>query len=190
MRYPCRLAFLLNPHPFSAIMPRLIQQTVQTRFERQNMLGHVMTNPWWMFIIIGLFAGIVSGALGLGGGIIIVPALALVAAFPQKSAQGIALAVMVPLALLGACRYWRNDGIDVNLKLAALIAVGALLGTLIGTELAIRLPGHVLRKAFAVFLVLVAFRMFIGANKAESPASRGMINDHNTATLQEHNIHN
>jgi len=121
-----------------------------------------------MFIILGLFAGVVSGGLGLGGGVVLVPTLVIIANLPQKSAQGTALAVMVPLALLGAWRYWRHETIDVNVAVVALLACGALAGTLIGTELAIRLPGHVLRKAFAVCLVLVAVRMFIGADKSLS----------------------
>jgi hypothetical protein len=143
------------------------------------MLGQV-ANPWWMFIILGLFAGILSGGLGLGGGIILVPALVILAGFPQKSAQGMALAVMVPMALLGAWRYWRHETIDVNPAVVGLIVIGSLVGALIGAELAIRLPGHVLRKIFAICLVVVAARMFIGAAKAEpSQPDQGPINQSN-----------
>ena len=65
-------------------------------------------NPWWVFILLGVCAGVLSGALGLGSGTILVPTLVLLFGFMQKSAQGMALAVMVPMALLGAFRYWKN----------------------------------------------------------------------------------
>jgi hypothetical protein len=147
------------------------------------MLGQV-ANPWWVFIILGLFTGILSGALGVGGGIVIVPTLVILAGLSQKSAQGMSLAIMVPLALLGAYRYWREQTVDINLLVIGLIVIGALAGTLIGTELALRLPGHVLRKAFAVFLVLVAARMFIGADKA-APTTAGQNKVNTGANIEE-----
>ena len=117
-------------------------------------------NVWWVLVLLGLAGGIVAGSLGVGGGIIFVPVLVIVFLLPQKAAQGTALAVMVPMALLGAIRYWRNPAIDVNLTLVALLAVGALIGVLIGTEIANQLPGHWLRKAFAVLMIAAAARMF------------------------------
>jgi len=110
-------------------------------------------------------AGVVSGALGVGSGIILIPTLVLFCSFEQKSAQGMALAVMVPMALLGALRYWKNPQIEMNAVVIALIICGALAGTLVGTELAGRLPGHVLRKALAIYLVIVAVIMFIGPSR-------------------------
>jgi len=70
---------------------------------------------------------------------------------------------MVPMALLGAFRYWRNPEVELNGLVIALIVLGAMAGTMIGTELVARLPAGVLRKVFAVFLVLVAVRMFTAA---------------------------
>ena len=124
------------------------------------MIGQ-LSNPWWIFIVMGVCAGVISGALGLGGGIILVPTLVLLYGCEQKSAQGMALAVMVPMALLGAVRYWRNPEIEFNGALTALIICGALVGTLAGTELAYRLPSHILRKAFAIFLIVAAVKMLI-----------------------------
>ena len=124
------------------------------------MIGQ-LPNPWWVFILLGIGAGVLSGALGLGSGIVLVPALVLVCSFGQKSAQGTALAVMVPMTLLGALRYWKNPEIEMNAVIIALIVFGALAGVLVGTELAGRLPGHVLRKVFAAVLVIAAVRMFI-----------------------------
>ena len=65
------------------------------------MIGQ-LSNPWWIFIVLGVCAGIISGGLGLGAGVVLVPALVLFFSFGQKNAQGMALAVMIPMALLGA----------------------------------------------------------------------------------------
>ena len=126
-----------------------------------------LASDWWMLVLLGLCGGVVSGTLGLGSGLIFVPAMVLLFSLPQKSAQGTALAVMVPMALIGAIRYWLNPDIEVNLVVVVLIAVGAVAAALIGTELASRLPVSVLRKLFAVFLVLVAVRMFLTSAKAK-----------------------
>lgn len=127
------------------------------------MIGQ-LSNPWWFFVVLGLCAGVLSGALGLGSGTILVPTLVLLCGFMQKSAQGMALAVMVPMALLGAFRYWKNPQIDMDAMVIGLIICGALAGVLAGTELAARLPVHILRKAFAIFLVIIATKMFFGAS--------------------------
>jgi len=119
-----------------------------------------LSSSWWILILIGLGAGVLSRMLGVGSGIVVVPVLATFFLVPQKSAQGTALAVMVPMALLGAIRYWYNPEVQMSIAVVALLVVGALAGTLVGTELAARLPAHWLRKAFAVLLVIVAIRMF------------------------------
>lgn len=125
-----------------------------------------LPNAWWVFVFLGLCAGVLSGTLGLGSGIIFVPALVLVCGFAQKSAQGTALAVMVPMTLAGAIRYWRNPDIDMNGVVILLIALGAVAGAVVGAELAARLPGGTLRKLFALFLVIVAVKMFTAAPKS------------------------
>ena len=119
--------------------------------------------------MLGVAAGVISGTLGLGAGTVLVPVLVLVLGFGQKSAQGMALAAMVPMAFLGALRYWRNPAIEMNHLVIALIVCGALAGTLVGTELASRLPAHTLRRIFAVFLVIVAVRMFAAGSKPKVP---------------------
>jgi uncharacterized membrane protein YfcA len=123
------------------------------------MIGQ-MSNPWWVFVALGICAGILSGALGLGSGIIIIPTLVLVCGFGQKCAQGTALAIMVPMALLGALRYWRNPAIEINALPIGLIICGALVGVLVGTELAFRQPDPILKKVFAAVLVIAAVKMF------------------------------
>ena len=128
-----------------------------------------LSSYWWVFIILGICAGIVSGLLGLGSGSVVVPVLVLIFAFDQKAAQGTALAVMVPMALLGAFRYWRNPEIEINGLVVVLIVLGAFAGVMIGTELAGRLPSHILRKAFAIFLAIVAVKMFTASPKSQLP---------------------
>jgi uncharacterized membrane protein YfcA len=130
-----------------------------------------LSGCWWLFIVLGLFAGLISGTLGLGSGVVFIPALVLICGFEQKSAQGTALAVMVPMTLVGALRYWRNPEIDMSLTIILLIVIGALIGALAGTELASRLPSHILRKMFAIFLVIVAVRMFITTPGLKQPES-------------------
>ena len=137
------------------------------------MIGQ-LSNPWWVFILLGIGAGVISGTLGLGSGTVLIPILVLLCGCGQKSAQGTALAVMVPMALLGALRYWKNPEIELNAVIIALIVFGALAGVLVGTELAGRLPGHVLRKVFAAVLVIAAARMFMAPTR---PKQASLDND-------------
>ncbi len=124
-----------------------------------------LSNPWWIFILLGICAGVLSGLLGLGSGIILIPTLVLLCECKQKSAQGMALAVMVPMALVGALRYWKNPQIEMDWAIIGLIILGALAGALAGTELVDRLPVHIIRKVFAVFLLIVAVKMFVTSLK-------------------------
>jgi uncharacterized membrane protein YfcA len=130
------------------------------------MIGQ-LPNYWWVFVLLGICAGVISGTLGLGSGTVIVPALVLLCGFEQKSAQGTALAAMVPMALVGALLYWKNPDIEMNTLVIGLIIFGALAGTLAGAELASRLPSHILRKVFAIFLVIVAVKMFTASPRPE-----------------------
>ena len=147
-------------------------------------MADLVSNQWWALILLGVCAGVVSGTLGLGSGIIVIPALVLLCSVEQKAAQGTALAVMVPMALIGALRYWRNPQIEMNMAVILLIVLGAVGGTLAGTELASRLPGPILRKVFAVFLVIVAVRMFTASPKpAKSGTGEGLTGRSNVSLM-------
>ncbi len=135
-----------------------------------------LPGEWWGFVILGVCVGIFSGTLGVGGGTVIIPALVLLWGFGQKSAQGMSLAVMVPMALIGALRYWKNPEVEFDGWVIALIVLGAVAGTLAGTELAARLPAGILRKSFAVFLVIVAVRMFTASPRSEKTPLHGQAN--------------
>jgi uncharacterized membrane protein YfcA len=146
------------------------------------MIGQ-LSNPWWVFVILGICAGVLSGALGLGGGTILVPTLVLLCSFGQKSAQGMALAVMVPMALVGALRYWKNPEIEINTVIVGLIICGALAGVLVGTELASRLPSHTLRKVFAIFLAIVAVKMFTASPRPKQQDPGDSLTNQKTVKL-------
>lgn len=159
-------------------------------FWRLIMIGQ-LSNPWWVFVVLGVCAGILSGLLGLGSGIILVPTLVLLCSFQQKSAQGMALAVMVPMALLGALRYWKNPQIEMNPAVIALIILGALAGTLAGTELAGRLPNHILRKVFAAVLIIVAVKMFMGPARPKQPGlDNSLIEQKRVSSVEHEDIKN
>ncbi len=149
------------------------------------MIGQ-LSNPWWVFVVLGLCAGVLSGALGLGSGIIMIPTLVLLCSFGQKSAQGTALAVMVPMVLVGALRYWKNPEIEINTMIVGLIIFGALVGVLVGTELASRLPNHILRKVFAAVLVIAAIKMFMTPAKPTQLSLDNSLTEQKTVSSLEH----
>lgn len=111
-------------------------------------------------LIIGLAAGVLSGFFGVGGGVLIVPALIMVMALPMQEAVGTSLgALLPPVGLLGAYEYFKVGKID--LRFAALIAMGLFIGAFIGGKLAIGIAPSAVRHAFAIFLMLVAVRLFL-----------------------------
>ncbi|MBF0571791.1 MAG: sulfite exporter TauE/SafE family protein [Candidatus Omnitrophica bacterium] len=111
-----------------------------------------------LYIILGLLAGVFSGIFGIGGGLVIVPALVLLAGFTQHQAQGTTLALLVPpIGLLAAIRYYQAG--NVNLFVAALICVGFIAGSYFGADWVQKLSDPVLKKAFGVFLFLISMNM-------------------------------
>lgn len=114
-----------------------------------------------LFVLLGLFAGVFSGFVGLGGGVIIVPALVFLFGLTQQQAQGTTLALMVPpIGILAAYTYYQQGFVD--LKIAALICLGFILGGWVGAKIAVQLPKEVLQKIFAVSLFLISIKMFFG----------------------------
>jgi len=111
-----------------------------------------------LYLLLGLAAGVLSGLVGIGGGIIIVPALVLFFGLSQHQAQGTTLALMVPpIGILAAWTYYKHG--DVDRRIAALVAAGFFLGGLIGARFATGLSNTVLEKIFGVSLLLVAVKM-------------------------------
>jgi len=114
----------------------------------------------FLYIIIGLFAGMVSGLIGIGGGIIVVPCLIYIFGFSQHAAQGTTLAMLIPpIGLLAAWAYYKQG--YVNIPVAGLICLGFVLGGYFGARLAIGLPELILRKIFGVCLLIIAGYLII-----------------------------
>jgi len=135
-------------------------------------------------VALGFVGGVISGSFGVGSGIIFIPALGILLTMQQHSAQGTALAVMAPMALLGAIRYWHDPTIEIDLSLVALLVVGSLAGVLVGSEIAPKVQGQWLRKGFAIFMVLVAVRMFTMSGKPGN-SNAGTPNPSQTDTVTE-----
>jgi uncharacterized membrane protein YfcA len=112
----------------------------------------------FLYILLGVVAGIFSGLIGIGGGIIIVPALVLLFGLSQHTAQGTTLALMVPpIGLLAALAYYKQGFVD--LKIAAFICVGFFIGGLFGAKFALGIPETILKKIFGIVLLAVSIRM-------------------------------
>lgn len=115
-----------------------------------------------LYLAIGLAAGILSGLFGIGGGVMIVPALLFLVKLKPEQAIGTSLAsLLLPVGALGAWRYYR-DGF-VEMKGAMLIALGLFAGAWVGANVALRLQSRDLQRGFAVFLAYVAVQLWISA---------------------------
>ncbi len=110
------------------------------------------------YLILGLLAGILSGLIGIGGGVIIVPMLIFLFGFTQHQAQGTTLAMLVPpIGILAAWTYYKQGFVD--LRVAALLAAGFFIGSFFGAKFATGLSSIVLEKIFGVALLLISLKM-------------------------------
>ncbi|HXD22591.1 MAG TPA: sulfite exporter TauE/SafE family protein [Gemmatimonadaceae bacterium] len=113
-----------------------------------------------IFLAIGLVAGVLAGIFGIGGGILVVPALVFFAKMTQRTAIGTSLgALLLPVGALGVYSYWRSG--DVDVRAAAWVALGMFVGAYGGAVAAHALSESSLKRAFAVLLVLVAGRLWM-----------------------------
>ena len=113
----------------------------------------------WKYIGVGLGIGTLSGLLGVGGGIFLVPILTGYFLVDQHKAHGTSLAVVVPTGIMGAIVYGYNGSMD--LSLAAKLAVGGVIGAALGARLMKKLPAAQLKRLFGVMLILVGIRMVL-----------------------------
>ena len=118
-----------------------------------------------IYVVIGLVAGTFAGLFGVGGGVLIVPALIFLAKFPIKVALGTSLAsiAILPVGLLGVYTYYRHG--NLNIKASLLIAGGIFLGAWVGSRLAQVVPAATLQRIFAVFILIMAVRLWLTAGK-------------------------
>jgi hypothetical protein len=113
-----------------------------------------------MLLGVGLAAGVAAGMFGIGGGLIIVPALIFLVGLKEKQAIGTSLAALIPpVGLLGAAEYYRSG--YINIKYAALIAAGLFIGAYFGAKIVISMPDVLIRRIYAIFLLVIAARMLI-----------------------------
>jgi len=125
-----------------------------------------------IIILVGIAAGMLSGLVGVGGGIIIVPALVYFVGFSQKTAQGTSLGlILLPVGILGVLQYYKQGHIDV--KVVCVLAVGFLAGSYFGSKIALSLPQDTLKKIFAVLMIIIAIKMLF-LDKAKKTGDTAM----------------
>ena len=114
-----------------------------------------------VLIVIGLIAGITGGMFGLGGGLIVIPALVFFMGLTQHEAEGTNLAFMLaPVGLLATINYYKSG--FVNIKYAVIIALAFVIGAYFGSIWALHLPANILKKAFGVMIILIGIKMIFG----------------------------
>ena len=117
----------------------------------------------FILIVIGLGAGVLSGLVGIGGGILIVPALVYFLSYTQHQAQGTSLGVLtLPVVLLAFLTYYKDcqaSGTPIDIKVILIIAAGFVAGGFIGGNLAVKIDQQMLKKIFAIILLYTAFKM-------------------------------
>ena len=113
-----------------------------------------------MLLAIGLVAGVFAGMFGIGGGLIIVPALLFLLKLKEVEAIGTSLAALIPpVGLLGAAEYYRNG--FINVRYAGLVALGLFVGAYFGARIMVSLPPELIRRLYGLFLLAIAVRMLI-----------------------------
>jgi uncharacterized membrane protein YfcA len=113
-----------------------------------------------ILIVIGIITGIMAGMLGIGGAIIMIPALVFLLGISQQTAQGTSLAVMLPpIGVIAAYNYYKAG--YVNIRFAIILAMFFLIGSYFGSKLALNIPQSILKKTFGILLLLVAAKMLL-----------------------------
>ena len=113
---------------------------------------------WFLVSLLGLLAGVVSGLFGVGGAVVIIPGLVLIAKLPQHTAHGTSLAaLLLPVGLLGVIQYAKRE--QVNWGYAAVVAVGLLIGAYFGARYAGSIPDLTLRRMFGGFLLVISLKL-------------------------------
>jgi uncharacterized protein len=127
----------------------------------KEIINFMTINQIILLLLTGTLAGFVSGAMGVGGAIIIVPFLVFFLGLTQHEAQGTSLAVLLlPIGIFAVINYAKNG--LVNYKFAAVLVVSFVIGSYVGSILAIHIPDKIMQKAFALLLIIVGLKMFFG----------------------------
>ena len=144
---------------------RMIVHALQTNGAAAGahaMFGDTGTAYWLVILATGLVTGFMSGLLGIGGGLVMIPAMVILLAVPQKMAQGVSLAAIIPTALSGIITHRRLGNVDFGV--GKWIGLGAALGAYVGAMAASGLDNNTLMLSFAVFILFVATVMALRKN--------------------------
>lgn len=124
-----------------------------------------------ILLAIGVLSGLLSGLVGIGGGIVIVPALVLFVGFSQKLAQGTSLGILLlPVGILAVMQFYKAGFVDV--KTVWYVALGFILGGYFGSKIALSLSQDTVKKVFAVFLILISLKMLFLDKKVKDIAGK------------------
>jgi len=117
-----------------------------------------------ILLLIGIIAGILGGMVGVGGGIVIVPALVYFLKFNQHTAQGTSLGlILLPVGILGFLQYYyscQKTGQPIDFKVIGLLAIGFVIGSYFGSKISLGVDTGTVKKIFAILLVIIAIKMF------------------------------
>jgi uncharacterized membrane protein YfcA len=124
-----------------------------------------------LLIIIGVCAGLLGGLVGVGGGIIIVPALVYFLGYSQKMAQGTSLGILLlPVGILGVMQFYKQGYVDI--KSVIIISIGFIAGSFYGSKIALSMSQESVKKTFAILLLIVAIKMlFFDKPTSTAPVS-------------------
>jgi len=124
----------------------------------------ITTTTVLILLAIGLFSGMLGGLVGIGGGIVIVPALIYFLGFSQLNAQGTSLAlIMFPVGILAVINYYKQGHIDFNIVF--ILAIGFVIGSFLGSKFAMNIPQEIIKKCFAILMIYIAFKMLFSDKK-------------------------
>lgn len=125
-----------------------------------------------ILLLIGIGAGLLSGLVGVGGGIIIVPALVFFLGFSQKMAQGTSLGILLlPVGILGVMQFYKQGYVNINV--VWIISLAFLFGSYFGSKIALSLPQETAKKIFAILMILIAVKLlFFDSNKKTAGVSK------------------
>jgi len=126
-------------------------------FQNKNKM-EITTTTVLILLAIGLFSGMLGGLVGIGGGIVLVPALIYFLGFSQLNAQGTSLAlIMFPVGVLGVVNYYKQGHIDFNIVF--ILAAGFVIGSFLGSKFAMNIPQVFVKKCFAILMIVIAIKM-------------------------------
>jgi uncharacterized membrane protein YfcA len=136
----------------------LVLKHIFTKFNLNRMIMALTT--LFVLLAIGIVAGAFAGLLGVGGGIVLIPALVFFMGMGQQTAQGTSLAMMLPpIGILAAFNYYKAG--HVNIKYALILAAAFIIGSYFGSKIAVSIPQLLMKKIFGVILLLVAVKMLL-----------------------------